>query len=89
VPIGLNASRLLARAVGLSERARRLAEQTANPKTKADIAEIELEASNVRAFLTDTLRGAHGDQPPLAELERRIAADAKRLDEIEEAERGG
>ena len=89
VPIGLNASLLLAKAVELSKRAHSLAAQTSNLQTKADIAAIELEASNVRLFLTDTLRGAPGGQPILAKLDERIAADEKRLDEIEDAPRSG
>jgi hypothetical protein len=73
----------LARAVALEERAKRLAGSASGAQLTAEISAIELDASNIRMLLTDTLRGAYGGPPPLEEVRRRLEDRADQLDELE------
>ena len=82
MPSGSNASILLAKAVALSTQARTLGKQV-SAAAQPEITAIELEASNIRVLLTDTLRGAYLGQPTLEQFERRLRLCAERLDELE------
>ena len=85
MPIALNASRLLARAVGMSARAHLLAELVSDEALKDECAAIELEALNVRTLLVDTLRGAVDTSAVLVDVERRLREGGTRLDAIDHA----
>ena len=83
MPLGLNASILLAKAVGLSTRARTLAQHVTG-SSQAESAAIELETSNIRMLLTDTLRGASGGPPVLEDCRARLEEHATHLADLEE-----
>ena len=83
MPVALNASILLARAVGLSTRAHTLAQQVTG-SSHAEIAAIELATSNIRMLLMDTLRGAYGGPPVLEDCKARLEEHAIHLADLEE-----
>jgi hypothetical protein len=83
MPNALNASRLLARAVGIAARARLLADLVSDEALKDECAAIELEALNVRAMLVDTLRGSIDMPALLLDVDRRLRERGARLDVIE------
>ena len=87
MPVALNASRLLARAVGMSARAHLLAEVVSDQGLKDECARIELDALNIRAILVDTLRGSLDIPPLLVEADRRLQEGGTRLEAIETARR--
>jgi hypothetical protein len=82
VPLALTATAVLAQAVALGLRAQKLGPTLAHP-LRAEVANIELEASNVRMLLTSALRQSHPADVPLADIEERLVVDGRRLDVIE------
>jgi hypothetical protein len=84
MPRALNASTILARAVGLAQRAQHIAAQAPDPSIREGSAAVELDASNIRALLSDTLRASMAGAPTLAELEERLRVDAQNLDGLED-----
>jgi hypothetical protein len=82
VPLALTASVVLAQAVALGLRAQKLG-PTLPTALRAEVANIELEASNVRMLLTSALRQAHRADVSLAEIQERLSSEGRRLDAIE------
>jgi hypothetical protein len=80
----LNASILLARAVGLVKRAQHLAERAPDPFVRAKSAAVQLDAWNIRTLLSDTLRGSIPGAASVEELEGRLRADAEQLGALED-----
>jgi hypothetical protein len=85
MPIALTAARLLARAAGISARARVLAELVSDRPLKDECSAIELDALNVRTMLANTLRGSVDTPALLIDVERRLHESGARLEAIEHA----
>ena len=77
-------SLLLARAVGLLRRAHALDAGATHTAVEGPLAEIELDAHNICAWLGAATTRAVSSSAALMEIERRLEGEAERLDEIEE-----